>query len=37
MHPGLPTARITQRALEIGLGKLAKLEEDLVPQPDEAA
>jgi len=37
MHPGVPTARLTQRALEIGLGRLAQLEEDLIPQPDEAA
>ncbi len=37
LHPGVPTARITQRALELGLRKLARLEEDLVPTPEEAA
>jgi hypothetical protein len=36
MHPAVPTAKITQRALEIGLGRLAGLEDDLVP-PNEAA
>jgi len=39
MHPHVPTAKITQRALEIGLGRLAKLDDDLVPtsEPNEAA
>lgn len=34
MHPAVPTAKITQRALEIGLGRLAGLDEDLVPAND---
>lgn len=37
MHPHVPTAKITQRALEIGLRQLAKLEQDLVPSSGEAA
>jgi hypothetical protein len=37
MHPAVPTAKITQRALEIGLARLAELTDDLVPQPEEAA
>lgn len=34
MHPAVPTAKITQRALEIGLGRLAGLEDDLVAAND---
>jgi hypothetical protein len=37
MHPAVPTAKITQRALELGLGRLARLEEDLQPTAGEAA
>lgn len=35
MHPHVPTAKITQRALEIGLGRLARLDDDLVPGADD--
>ena len=37
MHPHVPTAKITQRALELGLRRLATMEEDLVPTSGEAA
>lgn len=37
MHPAVPTARITRRALEIGLGRLAALVDELVPGEGEAA
>ena len=31
MHPHVPTAKITQRALEIGLSRLANMQDELVP------
>ncbi len=37
LYPATPTARITRRALEIGLKRLAAAEEDLIPEPEEAA
>lgn len=37
MYPAAPTARITRRALEIGLMRLAAAQDDLVPEPEEAA